>query len=470
MHAVLNWLWQGCVVALALFAMLGLLERARANVRYLVCWAAQLLVLALPLIAWLESGMEQSVRLPRVPLEPVVSVPDAWWASGVVMAAAWFVWAAVAAVRSGRAIAALRRMRALSRPFPGQVESVLTHWRNVRDRGRRPRLVVSDAVTAAAVLGAGAPVIAVAPSLVSTLDPDELDRVLIHEWAHVQRRDDLVSVLQIAVRVVAGWHPAVWWIDRRLQAEREIACDETTVAIVGTPKSYAACLLKLAGLRGAARPPLAAPAIVAASGLGVRVARIVSPAAFLTPQRSCVFAAAIAAALAAVSVAVAQTKLVEPAAFVFPYESIRLAGVRFESLTSGRLPAVLSRQEVALAPTRTTASNSGDRPSTGPGAIPMSFAAQDVASPVPPTAARPAEPSEPPPPVETQADRVAAPEPSPRPAAVTPQAAGVTGERERSPWVQAADGGTAIGKKSKEAGLATAGFFSHFGRRVAGAF
>jgi bla regulator protein blaR1 len=470
MHAVLNWLWQGCVVALALFAMLGLLERARANVRYLVCWAAQVLVLTLPLAAWLESGMQQSVRLPRVPVEPVVSVPDAWWTSGVVMAVAWFVWAAVAAVRSGRAIAALRRMRALSRPFPRQVESVLTHWQNVRDQGRRPRLVVSDAVTAAAVLGAGAPVIAVAPSLVSTLEADELDRVLIHEWAHVQRRDDLVSLLQIAVRVVAGWHPAVWWIDRRLQAEREIACDETTVAMVGAPKSYAACLVKLAGLRGAGRPALAAPAIVAASGLRVRVARIVSPAAFLTPRRSCVVAAAIAAALAAVSVAVAQTKLVEPAAFVFPYESIRLAGVQFESLAPSTLPAVLSRQEVALAPTRTTASTSGDRPSTGPGAIPVSFAAQDVASPVPLTAARPAEPSEPPPPVETQADRVAAPEPSPTPAAVTPQAAGVTGERERSPWVQAADGGTAIGKKSKEAGLATAGFFSHFGRRVAGAF
>ena len=36
--------------------------------------------------------------------------------------------------------------------------------------------------------------IAVAPSLVETLDTDELDRVLIHEWAHVQRRDDLVNI------------------------------------------------------------------------------------------------------------------------------------------------------------------------------------------------------------------------------------------------------------------------------------
>src|SRR5690242_12172909 len=109
MHALLNWLWQGCVVALALFAMLALLERARANVRYLLCWAAQILVLALPLVGWLESGIAQSGRLPRVPVEPVVSVPDAWWASGLLMAAVWVAWMAVAMVRSVRAIAVLRR-------------------------------------------------------------------------------------------------------------------------------------------------------------------------------------------------------------------------------------------------------------------------------------------------------------------------------------------------------------------------
>ena len=146
MHAVLNWLWQGCVVAIALFAMLGLLERARANVRYVVCWAAQVLVLSLPLVAMLESGGGAPVRFPRVPVEAVVAVPDAWWTSGLVIAAAWFGWAGVGAVRFVRAIFALRRARAFSRPFPPQAESPLTHWRQVRERARRPQLVISDAV------------------------------------------------------------------------------------------------------------------------------------------------------------------------------------------------------------------------------------------------------------------------------------------------------------------------------------
>ena len=103
--------------------------------------------------------------------------------------------------------------------------------------------------------------IAVAPSLVRTLDADELDRVLIHEWAHVQRRDDLVNILQIVVRIIAGWHPALWWIDRRLHIEREIACDEITVAVTGSAKAYAQCLLKLASLRGTPPAMRTAPAV-----------------------------------------------------------------------------------------------------------------------------------------------------------------------------------------------------------------
>ena len=56
MDAVLNWLWQGCVVAVAWFVMLRLLDRARANVRYVVCWAALLLIVALPALPPLPSA------------------------------------------------------------------------------------------------------------------------------------------------------------------------------------------------------------------------------------------------------------------------------------------------------------------------------------------------------------------------------------------------------------------------------
>lgn len=463
MHTALNWLWQGCVVALALVAMLRLLDRAKANVRYLVCWAAQLLVLTLPLAALLRSGGE-SGPLPLLLPGGVLSVPDAWWTSGVVMLALWLAWLSIGAIRFVRAMVALRRARAQSRPFPAQVESRLDHWRQIREWERRPTLVLSGSVTAAAVLGCGRPLIAVAPSLVATLNPDELDRVLVHEWAHVQRRDDLLNVLQIVVRIVAGWHPAVWWIDRRLQIEREIACDETTVAVTGAPKSYAACLVKLATLRGATPAALAAPAVLAASGLRARVTRILSRRSVLPPRLSVACALAIASVLTLVAVAVAQMRLVEPAEWKFPYESLRLVSTRVERPDPVALPSALvpaESQRVARRPNaaRPAAVPTVIEPDRGPGVPPTAVA--ELQTP-PQTLLRAASAVELPPshvPVEAPVNAVAQ---------VRSAAAPV--DPERSPWAEAADGGKTIGRKSKEAGVATAGVFTRFARRVAGSF
>ena len=151
----------------------------------------------------------------------------------------------------------------------------MRHWAQVKEQGRQTHLVLSDDVTAAAVIGGGAPAIAVAPALVEHLTADELDRVVIHEWAHVQRRDDIANVFQMIARLLVGWHPALWWFDRRLRAEREAACDETAVHMTGSSKGYAACLLKLASLRLANRQTAPALGVLSSATLSARIQRIV---------------------------------------------------------------------------------------------------------------------------------------------------------------------------------------------------
>ena len=63
MDAVLNWVWQGSVVAVALAVMLRLLERARASVRCALCWAALFLVIALPVLSGLAAMAPRPGRL-----------------------------------------------------------------------------------------------------------------------------------------------------------------------------------------------------------------------------------------------------------------------------------------------------------------------------------------------------------------------------------------------------------------------
>ena len=456
------------MVAVASFVTLFALQRAGANLRYVVCWATSVLIVALPALPpGPSTTLAAGAFLPTLP-NAVVSLPDGWWTSTLVILAAWMVWASIQLVRFVVAVVAIRGARARSRRFPPHLESGLPHWSRIRSERRRATLVLSNSVTSAAVLGWGAPMIAVAPSLVRTLDPDDLDRVLIHEWAHVQRRDDVVNVLQAAVRIVAGWHPALWWIDRRLDLEREIACDEVAVAITGSAKSYAECLLKLSTLRGTPRPMQTAPAVFTRSGLRARVVKIVSPHPVIAPLWSATLAVMMVVMLCLASVAVAGLTLVEAAAFAQPLASAR-------TLT----PNLSPNAQVAVAPP-VASDTKMERPRHRVLARPPSPQSlrKDQPSPVPRPAPEPTAPPTSDEPKAVDEARPAAADPESAATVMpdlpslphTDQAAQVTAEPPRSPWSAAAAGGVAIGRKSKDAGVATAGFFTRFARRVAGSF
>ena len=313
--------------------------------------------------------------------------------------------------------------------------------------------------------------IAVAPSLVRTLDADELDRVLIHEWAHVQRRDDLVNILQIVVRIIAGWHPALWWIDRRLRIEREIACDEITVAVTGSAKSYAQCLLKLASLRGTSPAMRTAPAIFTPAGLRARVIKIVSPHASIAPAWSRSIAAAIVMSLCLISVGVGGRDVVEATALALPLVAIpdahHHAGPRGAERAAAALPGQADRPFAASDQGARRRHRLGVRT---PNRLPHHcHHGHHEPEPVAPPATE----------VANQVDAASAAEADARPAAGEPipterpiplERSEVRPEPAQSPWSAAASGGKAVGRKSKDAGVATAGFFSRFGRRVAGSF
>jgi beta-lactamase regulating signal transducer with metallopeptidase domain len=474
MDALLNWLWQGGVVAITASLMLRALGRACANVRYVVCWAAAVLITSLPALPQLRTSAVSQDVAAAASIDAVVSLPDAWWTSTVVMLAAWTLWATVQIVRFVVAILAIRRARARARSFPSEVESILPHWNRLRRAGRRATLVVSDSVTTAAVLGWGAPMIAVAPSLLTRLDGDELDRVLIHEWAHVQRRDDLTNILQVVVRVIGGWHPALRWIDRSLHVEREIACDEMTIATTGSPKCYAECLMKLANLRDAQRTMRIAPAIFTAPDLRARITKIVSSSPSLAPGWARGIAAASVTALCVTSFWLGELKVVEAADMALPFVLSRPLStplVRPESLMvagsySDTKPARAPRAGVqGLAP--------GERPRSEQPSDSQKSEAQSSA-PLPPAMPAPVDGVNASAAAQLETEHAtdyaigeAIPIAPPR----TPvMPSDVTAQSPQSPWSAAAAGGTAIGRKSRDTGVATAGFFTRFARRVAGSF
>ena len=97
-----------------------------------------------------------------------------------------------------------------------------------------------------AVVGARNPVIVVSRDLSEQLSSDELQSLLLHELAHVRRRDNFTRGVGALSRALFWFHPLVLWSDRRLAVERERACDEMVVELQAKTSQYAALLSSVA--------------------------------------------------------------------------------------------------------------------------------------------------------------------------------------------------------------------------------
>jgi nicotinate-nucleotide--dimethylbenzimidazole phosphoribosyltransferase len=171
------------------------------------------------------------------------------------------------------------------------------------------------------------------------------------------------------------------------------------------------------------------------------------------------------------SIAVGGLTLVEATVLALPFDSLRALGTRLESVASVALPALpsSSQAESAPSPRQTATSTESTRRPIAEEEPPVTPAA-DLGAP-PASAPEPAvDSTEPRTTADRGADSAATPEPSAVIADVPSQLPHAAVDDDQSVWSVAADGGTAIGRKSKEAGVAAAGFFTRVARRVAGSF
>jgi len=74
----------------------------------------------------------------------------------------------------------------------------------------------------------------------------QLDAVLTHEGEHARRRDPLVQWLALLNRAVFWFHPLAWWLEFRLSALAEEACDAAVLARGHDPFEYSEYLLEIA--------------------------------------------------------------------------------------------------------------------------------------------------------------------------------------------------------------------------------
>ena len=88
-----------------------------------------------------------------------------------------------------------------------------------------PRLIITDAIYAPALFGIIRPVILLPRELAASGDAASLKLILLHELAHLQRRDLWAQIIASLIIALHWFNPIVWWAGRRMRAEAEMAAD-----------------------------------------------------------------------------------------------------------------------------------------------------------------------------------------------------------------------------------------------------
>jgi beta-lactamase regulating signal transducer with metallopeptidase domain len=136
---------------------------------------------------------------------------------------------------------------------PGEIAEIFQMLTKSLHVGRA-RLLVLSGIASPATFGWIRPTILL-PDVCLKQDRSELEDILRHELHHVRRWDFVWNGLAIVCRAFLFFHPAAWYAVRKMQFDRELACDLAVVSdSPGRRARYAECLIHFARLNASQDP------------------------------------------------------------------------------------------------------------------------------------------------------------------------------------------------------------------------
>ena len=331
--SLMHHLWQSTLCVLLAWLATMALRSNRARVRYWL-WTGASVKFLVPLSALVSIGESFQWRESPAAVQPAVSflLQDVLTPVAIVNAvpvvsaprsAPMLPWILVAIWSAGAFVVLLSWCR---------------EWLSIRSASRRATPLRLDEEYAAGdllvlsspsmpepgVVGIWRPRLLIPEGMLERLTPAHMHALIAHERCHVRCHDNLIAAIHMMVEAIFWFHPAVWWIERRLVDERERACDQAVLRAGSRPQDYAESILEVCrqsvGLR------LTCVAGVSGSNLRTRVEAIMRSEIGRPLTRGGRWALTIAV-VAAVGAPVAggalQSQIVVPPAITFDVASIK---------------------------------------------------------------------------------------------------------------------------------------------------
>jgi beta-lactamase regulating signal transducer with metallopeptidase domain len=310
--ALLHFLWQGLAVAALASAAMGVFRSAAA--RYAIAVGALAIMVAAPPITYLAlqraaqdapvaaallaapGTATHAISMANADNAPLPASPSLPAGSLTWLVEGWFAGVLLCSLRTAGGFLWIERLR--RKECGAAAGKLLSTCLSLQQRlgvGRIIRYCECAYLETPAVIGWFRPVVLLPLKALTGLSEGQLEAVIAHELAHIRRLDGLVNLFQIAAETVFFYHPAVWWLSKRVRTEREHCCDDVALAVCGSPVEYARALALMAEWR-------AAPALAMAanrSPLAERVARMLG----MAPRESGRIHAGLAASVLCLSAA-----------------------------------------------------------------------------------------------------------------------------------------------------------------------
>ncbi len=340
----------GTLLAMVVWLLLQLLPERDSKTSFIVWFSTLVVTAALP---FLYSGHGATAAAPT---HAVVTVSSSW-AAGI-----FFLWASVTIaglVRVALALLQIRRLRSKSRALDEQTLSPeLAALIGESRRSRPVQLLVSKQVEVPTAIGFFKPAIVLPAWLLEGTPAEDLKFILLHELAHLRRRDDWTNLAQQVVKAFLFFLPSIWWIERKLSLDREMACDDAVLAHSGTPRAYAECLAHVAERSFLRRQlALAQAAVARLRQLTMRVTRILDPS---RPQPSQLWKPAVPAVVVVAGLCVFSASQAPvligfadrapvASALVQPPQSTRNSEVQVIAAAKSAQPATIAKPKMVVA-------------------------------------------------------------------------------------------------------------------------
>ena len=232
--ALIHFLWEGTALAVLLYGAFSFTRNARVRYAAAVGTLALMAICPIATFVYLDNPAAASVTFNYPPVSAVVLACLVWaWCFGVLFFGM-------------RALGGWLVLQRLRRATGETLDPVLLkRCRRLQQRigiAKPVRYAHSEIVAAPAVVGWLQPIVLIPLSALADLSVEQMEAIAAHELAHIKRYDGLVNLFQIALETILFFHPAVWWVNRAIRAERENCCDDIAVALCGNAHEYARAL------------------------------------------------------------------------------------------------------------------------------------------------------------------------------------------------------------------------------------